>query len=41
MDALGADAGVGRLTAFLEGPVFSSEGDGWQVRSGYAYLFLR
>ena len=30
MDPLGADAGVGRLATFLEGPVFSSEGDGWQ-----------
>jgi hypothetical protein len=25
MDAFGTDAGVGRLTTFLEGPVFSSE----------------
>jgi hypothetical protein len=30
MDTLGADTGVGRLATFLEGPVFSSECDGWQ-----------
>ena len=41
MDALAADTGVGRLATFLEGSVFTSEFDGRQERSGYAYLFLR
>ena len=41
MDALAADTSVGWLTPFLEGSVFTSEFDGGQERSGYAYLFLR
>ena len=41
MDALGADTGVGGLTALLEGPVFTSESDGRREQSVYAYLFLR
>ena len=42
MDALAADAGVGWLATFLEGPVLLIRNlmDG-MGRSGYAYLFLR
>lgn len=44
VDALGADSGVGGLTALLEGSVCVSGTcvlERHSLRSGYAYLFLR
>lgn len=41
MDALGADTGVGGLTALLESSIARSEDVRRSKQSGYAYLFLR
>ena len=44
MNTLGADTGVRRLAALLESSVnltVSTNAEGGQKQSGYAYLFLR